>query len=336
MHWGFGVLDRPSVREQIRLASLAERHGFSSIWVCETRLARDAISVMGALAATTSSIRIGSGVVNTWNRNPALMAMTFATLNNLAPGRIMLGLGTYWDPLAAKQGITRRRVLTQMREYIEVTRRLLSLDDHVTFTSDLITVEDLRLDLGHGDPRTPQEVPIYVGATGPRMMALAGEVADGVLINGLLSPEYVADSVDRVRTGAAKAGRDPQAIRLPAYINVALDEDSRVARDTARRLVAMYLGQQPHIGKASGLPQEYLERIRHTVGGWPTTDEALTAAAALVTDDIALRYAVAGTATECRQQLQKWYASGLDEIVVVPLTENYEAMIQAFGPTPVT
>ena len=140
---GFGFLDRPGVREQLRLAAKAEALGYDSLWVTETRLARDAISVLGGMAATTERVRLGSCIVNSWTRGPALMAMTFATLDNLAPGRMNLGLGAYWDPLAWKQGIDRRKPLSQMREYIGVLRRLLALEDGVTHEGELVTVRDL-------------------------------------------------------------------------------------------------------------------------------------------------------------------------------------------------
>lgn len=91
---GFGFLDRPSVAEQLRLAAKAEDLGYDSVWVTETRLARDAISVLGAMAATTEHIRLGSGIVNTWTRGPALMAVSFATLDNLAPSRPQCGSGS--------------------------------------------------------------------------------------------------------------------------------------------------------------------------------------------------------------------------------------------------
>ncbi len=327
IEYGVAVLDRPSVPEQLELARLAEEADYSSIWVCETRLARDAISVMGAIAARTERIQIGSGVVNTWNRNPALMAMTFATLNNLAPDRIIMGLGAYWDPLAAKQGITRSKPLTQMRQYVDVVRRLLALEENVTFESDFIKVDGLTLDLGHGDERVPQNVPIYLGPTGPKMMELAGEVADGALINGLLKPEYIATSIEHIRIGAERVGRTLDSIAKPVYVNVALDEDSEKAKRAARRLYAMYLGQQPHIGKASGLPDDFLAEVKRVVGQWPSRPDALDEATELVTEDIALNYIAAGTREECQEQLKKWEDSGVDEIVILPLTENYEEMI---------
>ena len=106
---GFCFLDRPSVGKQIDLVRKIENLGYESAWVTETRLARDAFSVLGAFAAVTKRVKLATGIVNTWTRGPALMAMTLATLDEMAPGRVICGLGAYWDPLAWKQGIERRK-----------------------------------------------------------------------------------------------------------------------------------------------------------------------------------------------------------------------------------
>mgnify|MGYP001970454184 FL=1 len=136
---GICFLDRPDPRRQIDLAIRMENCGYESVWVCETRTARDAVSVMGAMAFATSRIAIGSGVVNSWTRPASLMALTFASLDELAPQRMLLGIGAYWDPLAWNQGIERRRPVRQMREYIEVVRRLLAMET-VTFEGDMVQV----------------------------------------------------------------------------------------------------------------------------------------------------------------------------------------------------
>ena len=104
---GFCFLDRPSVGKQIELVQKIEQLGYEAAWVTETRLAREAFSVLGAFAAVTNRIKLCTGIVNTWTRGPALMAMTLATLDEIAPGRVICGLGAYWDPLAWKQGIER-------------------------------------------------------------------------------------------------------------------------------------------------------------------------------------------------------------------------------------
>src|SRR5947209_1974853 len=129
----------------MRYTQLAEEHGFEAVWQAESRLVREATVPMAAYAAVTERIRVGSGVVNNWTRNVGLLAATFSTLDDLAPGRVILGIGAWWDPLAAKVGIERRRPLQAMRETVEVTRRLLAME-RVTFEGQFVNVHDIQID----------------------------------------------------------------------------------------------------------------------------------------------------------------------------------------------
>jgi 5,10-methylenetetrahydromethanopterin reductase len=329
---GICFLDRPALPRTLELARMAEARGFDSAWVCETRLARDAISVLGSLAAVTQRIKLGSGVINTWTRGPALTAMTVATLDELAPGRILLGLGAYWHTLAWKQGIEWRQPLRKMREFVEVTRRLLTLE-RFTFEGELVQVRDLQLDLSYGAARRPRRIPIYIGATRPRMLRLAGAIADGVLLNGLLSPDYTRQCIHHVRLGARQVGRDPGALDLPQLINVALDREGARARDAARRLIATYIGQQPHIAAASGLPDDALKEVRARLGGWPPSEHGVERAAELISDTVVGSLAVAGTADQCRAALERFLAAGISYPVIVPITQNIEEIIELFAVT---
>ena len=329
---GFGFLDRPGVREQLRLAAKAEALGYDSLWVTETRLARDAISVLGGMAANTKRVRLGSCIVNSWTRGPALMAMTFATLDNLAPGRMNLGLGAYWDPLAWKQGIDRRKPLTQMREYVGVLRRLLALEDGVTHEGELVTVRDLTLDLGHGDPRTPPAVKIFIGPTGPRMMELSGEIADGALINGILSPAYTRRSLERVAAGAARAGRTLADVEKLQLVNISMSEDRDKALYDAKRLVTQYLGQQPHFAKAWEFPEDRLAEIMQVMGGWPPRPGGIEDAMALVDDALVGELIAYGTPDECLASAQRWLDTGLDQLILIPLSRNYDEILEVFAP----
>jgi 5,10-methylenetetrahydromethanopterin reductase len=329
---GMAFLDRPSALEQIRLVKKIEDLGYESAWVAETRLARDAFTILGAFAAATSRITIGPGVVNTWTRGPALMAVTMATLAEMAPGRVVCGIGAYWDPLAWKQGIERRKPLTQMREYVDVLRRLLRLEEGVTLEGEVVQVRDLTLDLGHNAPREPVAVPIYIGPTGPKMMELSGEVADGVLINGLLSTDYTRWAVDRIKSGVAKAGRDFDAIDRPQFVNVAMADDPDEARHVAKYLVTKYLGQQPHIGKASGLDEDFLRRLNEIMGGWPARPGGVEDAMAFVSDEIVDRHAVSGDPLHCRGRIGEWVEAGATYPIIVPMTDNYDQLAEALAP----
>src|SRR5512134_792416 len=118
--------DAHPIREGMEIAQYAEARGFDAVWQADSRLVRDALVPMAAFAAVTDRITIGSGVVDCWTRNPARLASTFSTLDDLAPGRILGGIGAWWDPLAAKVGIARSRPLRVMREVVEAVRRLLA------------------------------------------------------------------------------------------------------------------------------------------------------------------------------------------------------------------
>src|SRR5262245_65058262 len=197
--------DKHPLREAIDYVRYAESKGFDAVWQAESRLVRDAIVPMAAYAATTERIKIGSGVINNWTRNAALIAATFSTLDDLAPSRALCGLGGWWGPLATKVGVSRRKPLLAMRETVEVVRRLLAMEK-VTFKGEFVQVEDIEIDIVHGD-RSPKQVPIYIGATGMKMMELTGEIADGVLLNYLVSPSYNHDAMDHLRRGAKRAGQ---------------------------------------------------------------------------------------------------------------------------------
>src|SRR5881275_3098565 len=124
--------DKHDQSKGMAYAQYAEQRGFGAVWQAESRLVRYAIVPMAAFAAVTSHIKIGSGVLNNWTRNIGLLAATFLTLDDLAPNRIICGIGAWWDPLAKQVGIERRKPLKAMRETIEVMKRLLNME-RVTF-----------------------------------------------------------------------------------------------------------------------------------------------------------------------------------------------------------
>jgi 5,10-methylenetetrahydromethanopterin reductase len=319
--------DKHPIRDGIRYAQHAEARGFEAVWQAESRLVREATVPMAAFAATTDRIKVGSGVVNNWTRNVGLMAATFVTLDDLAPGRVMLGIGAWWEPLATKVGVKRERPLLAMREYLEVVRRLIAMEN-VTFHGEFVDVEDIQIDIVHGD-RSPRHVPIYLGATGMKMMELAGEIADGALLNYLVSPSYNAAAMERLSAGAAKRGMSVDDLDRPQLVVCSLDEDRGVALDRARELVTQYLGQQPHIGKASGVDQSLLDDIAKVLT-WPAGPEEIRRAMGLVPDQVVQMITASGTPDECRAKVREYVDAGCTCPVLYPLGDDVEAMIDAF------
>jgi 5,10-methylenetetrahydromethanopterin reductase len=320
--------DKHPIREGMHYAQLAEQAGFEAVWQAESRLVREATVPMAAFAAVTDRIAIGSGVVNTWTRNVGLLAATFSTLDDLAPGRVKLGVGAWWDPLAAKVGIQRTKPLKCMREVVEVTRRLLAME-RVTFHGEFVHLDDVEIDIVHGD-RSPKDVPIYIGATAMKMMEVAAEIGDGVLLNYLVGPAYNREAMEHLAAGAERAGRTVSDVDRPQLVVCSLDADRSVALDRARELVAQYLGQQPHIMKASGFDEALLEEIG-AVLTWPATPEQIERAMALVPDDVVQLITASGTADDCRAKVQEYVDAGCTCPVLYPLGDDVAAMIDAFA-----
>jgi 5,10-methylenetetrahydromethanopterin reductase len=320
--------DKHPIRDGIEYVRHAERRGFEAVWQAESRLVREATVPMAAFAATTERIKVGSGVVNTWSRNTGLLASTFVTLDDLAPGRVILGLGAWWDPLARKVGIERHKPLQVMREVIEACRSLFTLEE-ISYRGDHVQLDGVRIDVVHGDT-SPRNIPIMIGATGPKMLELAGEVADGVVLNYMVSPLYNDHAMERLEAGAKRGGRSIEEIDRPQLVVCSLDEDRTKALDAARLLLTQYLGQQPHIMKASGVDQSLIDEINAIVD-WPATHEEIEKAAALVPDEIVQLVSASGTPEECRAKVAEYIAHGATCPILYPLGDDVEAMIDAFA-----
>jgi 5,10-methylenetetrahydromethanopterin reductase len=319
--------DAHTIREGMDLARYAEANGFTAVWQAESRLVREATVPMAAFLAATERVRVGSGVVDCWTRNPARLAATFSTLDDLAPGRVILGIGAWWDPLAAKVGISRARPLTAMREIVTVVRALLA-NETVTFHGEFVHLDGVELDYVYQD-RRPKDVPIYIGATGMQMLELAGEIADGCVLNYLVSPSYNARAMERLAAGAARAGRSLDDIDRPQLVVCSVHEDRQAALDGARLMVTQYLGQQPHIMKASGVPQSLLDDVGKVLT-WPATHEQVEAASKLVPDEIVQMITASGTPDEARARVAAYVRDGCTCPILYPLGDA-RAMIDAFA-----
>jgi 5,10-methylenetetrahydromethanopterin reductase len=252
----------------------------------------------------------------------------FSTLDDLAPGRIILGIGAWWDPLAAKVGIERTGPLNAMREIVTVVRALLA-DETVTFHGEHVHLDGVELDYVH-QPRRPKDVPIYIGATGPRMMELTGEIADGVVLNYLVSPGYNDTAMEHLAAGAERAGRTLDEIDRPQLVVCSVDDDVEVAIDAARLLVTQYLGQQPHLMKASGVSQSLLDEIGDVLT-WPATHAQLVKASRLVPDEVVTSITAAGSPADVKAKVAEYIESGCTCPILYPLGPDVEKMIDVFS-----
>ncbi len=319
--------DAHSLQDGIKYAQYAESKGFEAVWQAESRLVRDAIVPMAAFAATTTKLKVGSGVINNWTRNIGLLADTFLTLDDLAPNRIICGIGAWWDPLAKNVGIERRKPLLAMRETIEVMRRLLRMEN-VTFHGEFHHVTGIELDVVHGR-REPRNVPIYLGATGDQMMEMTGEIADGAVLNYCVPPEYNDKALELLEKGAKKAGRKLDDIDRPQLVVCSVDHDRKKAIEAAKALLTQYLAQQPHIAKASGVSEDIVKKVQ-SILGWPATKEQVHEAMQYVPDEFVLKISATGTPEEVKAKVQEYIKRGCTCPILYPMADPY-LMIDTFA-----
>ncbi len=320
--------DKHSLQEGMEHCKYAESKGFEAVWQAESRLVRDAIVPMAAFAAVTKKLKVGSGVINNWTRNIGLLASTFLTLDDLAPNRVICGIGAWWDPLAKNVGIERRRMLKAMRETVEVLRRLLNMET-VTYEGEFHKVNGIKLDVVHGNT-DPRNVPIMIGATGPKMMELTGEIADGAVLNYCVSPDYNDQAMEQLEAGAKKAGRSVDDLDRPQLIVCSVDHDENKARYAAKWLLTQYLAQQPHIAKASNTPQEVVDKIQETLG-WPATKEQVEKAMQYVPDDLVDRISASGTPDQAKKKVQEYIDHGCTCPILYPMADDVKLMIDTFA-----
>ena len=320
--------DAHDLRDGLDYVQYAEARGFEAVWQAESRLVRDAIVPMAAYAAVTEKLKIGSGVINNWTRNIGLLAATYLTLDDLAPDRIICGIGAWWDPLATNVGIDRKNPLTAMEETVLVMRRLLNME-RVSFDGEFVHVNGIELDVVHGR-REPRNVPIYVGATGPKMLELTGKIADGALLNYCVPPAYNEVAIDKLKVGLKESGRTLEDLDRPQLVVCSVDEDGDKARDTTRELLTQYLAQQPHIAKASGVSMEIVHEIQ-SILVWPATHEQIQKAKYLVPDELIHKITASGTPDEARAKVQEYIDNGATCPVLYPVGGNVKVLIDTFA-----
>jgi 5,10-methylenetetrahydromethanopterin reductase len=320
--------DAHDLRDGLDYVRYAEKRGFEAVWQAESRLVRDAIVPMAAYAAVTERIKVGSGVINNWTRNIGLLAATFLTLDDLAPDRIICGIGAWWDPLARNVGIDRKKPLTAMKETVVVLRKLLNME-RVTYHGSFVNVDGIELDVVHGR-REPRNVPIYIGATGDQMMEMTGEIADGAVLNYCVPPAYNEKALELLEAGAKKSGKTLDDIDRPQLVVCSVDHDHDKAIDTTRELLTQYMAQQPHIAKASGVSDEVVHQIQ-SIMGWPATHEQIQKAKHLLPEELILKVTASGTPDEARAKVDEYRRNGCTCPILYPVGGDVRLLIDTFA-----
>lgn len=305
---GLALSNEVPVSETVALARQAEQLGLDEVWLPESGHGRGVFTVAAHVAAATSRIKIGVGIVNPFWRHPSVIAMEAATLDEASRGRLMLGVGAaLWTLRALGEADSRtEHPLAAMVETIRVVRSLLRGEQGID--GQVFPVRaDARLDF----PTFRAAIPVYVGAVNGRMLRASGAWADGVQLGAIASPGYVRWSWEQIAGGALAAGRDPSAIDLVSNVLVSVDRDPRAARDAVRTVLAYYIHRvEPVVLATSGADPLEIERVRLAV-----VQDSLEAGAACVTDGLIDAFAAAGNPEHVVARLREYARAGLRGIL---------------------
>ena len=326
-YWGLGL----TREDQLSIVQEAERLGYDSVWTAEA-YGSDAATILGWIAGLTTTIKIGSAILQMPGRSPAMTAMTAATLDQLSDGRMLLGIGSSGPQVSEGwHGVRFGSQLGRTREYIEVVRKALARErleysgEHVTLPLPDGPGKALKLTIAP----VQDQIPIYLAAIGPKNTALAGEVADG-WIPTLVSPEHLPALRASLEDGAAKAGRSLDGFDIAPTVNVYVSDDIEKGRDVMRPFIALYVGGMGSRDKNfyNNLVQRYgFEEAANEVQDLYLAGKRDEAMAALP-DELIDLVSLNGPADKVRDRLRVYREAGVGTLGITPMAWTRDERIE--------
>ncbi len=293
-------------------ARKADQKGWNAAWFPEITFG-DAFTPAAAAALETKALRLATGVVGIWSRSPVAMALTAASMSQLCPGRMILGLGLQARSYVEDwHGARYGNVVTAMREYVTMVRRILAGESR-TFEGEVFRVRNFQLQIPPPDPH----VPIYIAAIGPRMTRLAGELADGML-GYFYSVPYVKNVVvPNLRAGAAQAGRSLEkfdlACGLPAIIT---QDDSGLELIKGQVLMFATAGQSSPFYAESFVQAGFAKELEEIRDRFAKKD--MQGALRVITPEMADAFTLAGRAEHVKKRIEQYHAAGVTQVALNP------------------
>jgi 5,10-methylenetetrahydromethanopterin reductase len=320
---GFLFVGGGSLEDIVATARDIEAAGFDTIHVVEGY--RSAFVPLTAIALATARIRVGTYIANAYGRSPLLTAMSAMDLDELSGGRLVLGVGSGNRHINEDfQGIAYARPARKMREFVENLRTALAapLGGKVEYAGEIH-----RMHWTRSIPAVRPTIPVHLAAIFPKMVEVAGAVADGVALGVLLSPEYIQNVIRRRAAKAAeRAGRDPAKLEFPMGALVAVDADRNRARDAVRRTIASFFHPLPH---------PYYDFLLREQGYGNVADLAkrhvpegrVEPVVAAMSDELVDRLALTGTARDCAKRLRA-YSGLVDEAVLLNVGADVSSVLE--------
>lgn len=326
---GIAFSGGPSPAEIVDCAVLAEDLGYESVWVAEGH-GGDQFATLSACAVRTSRVRLGTAITSIYVRSIPTIAMAAASIDDLSSGRFILGIGSsHKVQVEPEHGMPFGKPLTKTRETVEIVRALLR-DGSVQYDGETVQIENF--DFWFSPYR--REVPVFVAAVFPKMTALCGEIADGIILTrSTLKTGAAVKPI--IAEAAAKAGRDPKDVTVTSLLPTSVSETRQEAFDAMRPGLAFYCGFFPRYNRLIA-EHGFADEAASIADAFAR--DGLDAAIGLVTDAMVDATGVAGTADECRAKIEAYRDSGIDLPIISPFArgpgakDKFEAAIRACAP----
>jgi len=316
-----GLLLLPSrpARELAATAGRAEELGYDALWLADERFFREVYACLTLCALHTTRIRLGPCVTDPYSRHPALTAMAIATLDEVAGGRALLGIGAGVSGFR-ELGVAPERPAVAIREAVQLIRRLLA-GETVAVKGEQISFHDGRLDF------TPlrSRIPIYVASQRPAGCRVAGRVADGAIMQGCVAEPLLRFFRETVHAGARQAGRDPASVDLVARLNICISDDRRAARDVMRpTIVRSLVAQRPDFFTLTTADLTIPPSLKEKVLALPYTHDPapLQEVAPEVPDELVDAVTLTGTADDVAREVTRLARGGITQLMVYPLATD--------------
>jgi 5,10-methylenetetrahydromethanopterin reductase len=300
------------VSDAVELARVAEASGLGSAWFAEDYFFRGGIPYMAAAAMATKKIRIGLGVVNPYSRHPALIAMEFATLDEMSNKRTIFGLGSGVPFWMDQMGIYDKKPLSRTRACVNLVRKIMT-GENINHEDKFFSAKDIKLVF----KPIRKSAPIYLAFEGPKGLELSGEIGDGVILSIFCTPSYVKFAWDQVAKGAKKVGKSLNDYEMVAYMPMVIDDDLDKAIGIAREFSKLYLPHSQEGGPLmshAGVKPEDTRAMREASD---KGDEALLSQ--LITDNMLRELCLVGDKESCIKRLQQMVEAGTNTIVAFPV-----------------
>jgi len=306
MDFGLMIVPKDSLESTLETAVAAERSGFRYVWVTDHFVNRNLIVVLTLMGLRTKKVTFGPGVTNPYVTHPAMIAQALSTIRELAGDRVVCGISVGDERSLGRLGISRTRPLVALRDAVQIIRDASSKTSF-DYKGRAFGASALRIAFKVGSP-----LPIYLGAQGPKMLHLAGEIADGVIINFCSHPKDLERALSYVKQGAEASGRRLGDLHTAAYVNIAVSEDRDEAIKAITPSVAFAAAESsPEALQRHGIDFDKARKIRSLL-----MNDRKEEAWSLVTPQMIAAFSVAGTPEECCDGLRQLTRFPISQIVL--------------------